>query len=164
MLSDYLPLYHQVAAGLAEKKWFRRGWKITAGPYPPDAEKPKSIGIQLYRDTWFNDSGRGIHFESWMTNADVARGTASVVLHIESRKERTGINGKKLVQALLQSAQDRIRSWEGYEIKPNYTMQPFGRRLAVTPENLAPLLQAELGKLAEQLGDEIDRAILLARK
>ncbi len=52
-----------------------------------------------------------------MTNADVARGTVTVVLHIESSKERTGINGKLLVKNILAAVGDRIDAWEGYQTR-----------------------------------------------
>lgn len=161
-LADYAALYEKLAADLAKEKWFKTGWRATAGFFP-NAQTPKSVFLQLFRDTWFNDEGKGIHFESWMTNADVARGTAPVVLHIESSKERTGINGKALVKHLLAAKGAEIAAWDGYAVKESYTMQPFTKKAAVTPETFLKTLRAEFTRLAG-LADAVDAAIKEARK
>ncbi len=161
-LQDYEPLYRELEAILRREKWFTKKWDAKTGLHP-DSQQPKSLGIQVYKDTWFNEEGRGIHFESWMTNADIGRGTASVVLHIESSKERTGINGKALVTHLFENEGERIASWEGYAIKQSYTMQPFIRKVCITPETLVSQLQKEFSRL-EKIAGAIDQAILAARK
>jgi hypothetical protein len=97
-----------------------------------------------------------------MTNADVARGTAAFVLHIESSKERTGINGKTLVKALFESCGDKIRSWEGYQAKESYTMQPFIKRVAVMPETFLKIAKTEFARLAG-IAQDIDAAIEKAK-
>ncbi|HEY8900621.1 MAG TPA: hypothetical protein VIM61_09435 [Chthoniobacterales bacterium] len=158
---DFESLYLSLAAELEREKWFDRHWQARAGLYP-DARAPKSVAIQVFKDTWFNEEGRGIHLESWMTNADVARGTAAFVLHIESSKERTGINGKTLVKALFESCGDKIRSWEGYQAKESYTMQPFIKRGVVTPDTFSKIAKAEFTRLAG-IAKDIDAAIEKAK-
>ncbi len=160
-LSDYAALYEKLAIELAMEPWYGKEWKTTSGFFP-NAETPKSVFIQLFRDTWFNEEGKGIHLESWMTNADVARGTVTVVLHIESSKERTGINGKLLVKNILAAVGDRIEAWEGYQTKESYTMQPITGKLAITPETFSKTLRHEFNRLAG-LADTIDAAIVVAR-
>lgn len=161
-LSDYESLYQKLATELRKEKWFKKGWQTKAG-FSPDAKQPKSVFIQLFRDSWFNEEGKGIHLESWMTNADVARGTASVVLHIESSKERTGINGKALVKALLADVGDKIARWEGYQIKETYTMQPFIKKMSISPDDIVRSLRFEFTRLAG-IADAIDMAVAEARK
>lgn len=160
-LAEYEALYRELATELEKEKWFQGGWRLKAGFFP-ESGSPKSAYIQVFRDSWFNEEGKGIHFESWMTNADVTRGTASVVLHIESSKERTGINGKALVKALLITAGAKISKWEGYQIKESYTMQPLARKVSVTPGTFVKTLRKEFTRLAG-IADAIDAAIIEAK-
>ncbi|MEM7792195.1 MAG: hypothetical protein AAF546_12395 [Verrucomicrobiota bacterium] len=161
-LSDYESLYQELAKELQKEKWFSNSWQTQAGFYP-NAQQPKSVFIQLFRDTWFNEEGKGIHFESWMTNADVKRGTTSVVIHIESSKARTGINGKTLVKNLLGDVGSKISDWEGYKLKETYTMQPFMKKMEISPENIVGNLQIEFNRL-EGIADAVDSAIIEAMK
>ena len=161
-LADFDSIYQKLALALRRQEWFKSLWEAKAG-LCPNATDPKSVAIQVYKDTWFNDDGRGIHFESWMTNADIKRGTSNVVLHIESSKDRTGINGKTLVKTLFDSVGTKIEKWEGYETKPTYTMQPFIKKLAITPGNLLTGLLAEFNRL-EEISAAIDHAIFESRK
>lgn len=159
---DCSPIYKKVASSLKREKWFSKHWSAVAGLYP-DEKEPKSIGIQVFKDTWFNGDGRGIHFESWMTNADVRRGTCNVVLHIESSKERTGINGKALVKSLFAIEGKVIGAWEGYQAKESYTMQPFIRKMSIAEDTLHDQLIAEFRRLSA-ISDSIDQAITEASK
>jgi len=161
-LSDYASLYQELATTLQKETWYENGWQTSAGFFP-NAQEPKSVFIQLFRDSWFNEEGKGIHFESWMTNADVKRGTASVVIHIESSKARTGVNGKSLVKHLLGEVGDNISAWEGYAIKETYTMQPFIKKMEVSPETIVGDLQIEFNRL-ETIADAVDAAIVEAMK
>jgi len=161
-LADFDLIYQELAVALKKQKWFKSHWEAKAGLFP-NATEPKSVAIQVYKDTWFNSDGRGIHFESWMTNADIKRGTSNVVLHIESSKDRTGINGKVLVKTLFDTAGTKITKWEGYETKPTYTMQPFIKKLAITPGNLLKSLLAEFNRL-EEISAAIDHAIIESKK
>ncbi len=161
-ITDCAPIYHAVAASLQREKWFSKHWTSVAGLYPNETE-PKSIGIQVFKDTWFNEDGRGIHFESWMTNADVRRGTCNVVLHIESSKDRTGIHGKQLVKALFAKEKNRIEAWDGHQTKESYTMQPFIFKMTISKETLHDQLVAEFRRLS-MISDSLDAAITEARK
>jgi len=161
-LADFESIYQDLAVTLRKQKWFKSHWEAKAGLFP-NAKEPRSVAIQVYKDSWFNDEGRGIHFESWMTNADIRRGTSNVVLHIESSKERTGINGKVLVKTLFDAAGVKIATWDGYETKPTYTMQPFIKKLPITPDNLLSSLLAEFNRL-KAISAFIDDAILESKK
>ncbi len=161
-LADFDSIYQDLAAALNRQKWFKNHWEAKAGLFP-NPKEPRSVGIQVYKDTWCNEDGRGIHFESWMTNADIKRGTSNVVLHIESSKERTGINGKTLVKTLFDTAGTKIEKWEGYVTKPTYTMQPFIKKVIITPDNLLKSLLAEFNRL-EEISAAIDYAILESKK
>jgi hypothetical protein len=158
---DFEPLYVSLATELEREKWFNKHWKAKAG-LCPDAKAPKSVAIQVFKDSWFNEEGRGIHLESWMTNADVARGTAAIVMHIESSKERTGINGKTLVKVLFESVGHKISAWEGYQTKESYTMQPFIKRALITPETFIEIMRIEFSRLAG-IANDIDAAIEKAK-
>lgn len=161
-LSDYELLYQQLSVELQNEDWFSKGWETEAGFFP-NAKEPKSVFIQLFKDNWFNEDGKGIHFESWMTHADVKRGTASVVIHIESSKVRTGINGKTLVKHLLGEAGSTISAWEGYILKETYTMQPFMKKMAVSSEDIVENLRIEFNRLVSISG-VVDAAITEASK
>jgi hypothetical protein len=161
-ITDCSAVYLKLASSLKREKWFTKHWAALAGLHPNDKE-PKSIAIQVFKDTWFNDDGRGIHLESWMTNADVRRGTCNVVLHIESSKERTGINGKALVKALFAIEGKKIEGWEGYQTKESYTMQPFIRKMTITEDTMHDQLLSEFNRLST-IADSIDKAIIEAKK
>ncbi len=161
-LSDCAACYEELAVALRKEKWFDERWQTTAGCFP-NAEAPKSAFIQLFRDTWYNEEGKGIHLESWMTNADLARGTATVVLHVETSKARTGINSKAFVKALLDQVGAEIAGWEGYEIKPGYPMQPLTVKPSYEKEGFATVLRREFNRLV-QIADAVDAAICEAKK
>ncbi len=161
-IKDFAAIYREVALSLQREKWWTKQWTAVAGLHPDETE-PKSIGIQIFKDTWFNENGRGIHFESWMTNADVRRGTCNVVLHIESSKDRTGINGKTLVKALFAVEGKTIEGWEGFQTKESYTMQPFIKKMAITEDTLHDHLISEFRRLSA-ISDSIDAAIAEAKK
>ena len=161
-ITDCSPIYLNLASSLKSEKWFTKHWTAVAGLCPNDKE-PKSIAIQVFKDTWFNEDGRGIHLESWMTNADVRRGTCNMVLHIESSKERTGINGKALVKALFAIEREKIAAWEGYQTKESYTMQPFIRKMSITQDTLHDQLLSEFRRLST-IADSIDEAIIESKK
>ena len=161
-LLDYGQLYQKLALELRKERWFDAHWRTAEGLFP-NATAPKSAFIQVYRDSWFNDEGRGIHFESWVTNADVTRRSASIVLHVESSREGTGINGKTFVRTLLSSVGERIAGWEGYQTKESYTMQPFIRKVAVGPGDFIEVLRIEFTRLAA-IADAVDASITQARE
>ena len=159
-IQEFEPLFFELESALKSESWFTSIWKTKAGLHP-NTDTPKSVAIQVFKDSWFNDEGKGIHFESWMTNADVKRGSASIVLHIESSKERTGINGKILVKSLLESSGKQIGAWDGFQIKENYTMQPFSKKAQVTPESFIEIMTTEFSRLAS-ISEQVDQAISTA--
>ncbi len=160
-IQEYEPLFFELESALKSESWFTSVWRTKAGLHPSSVS-PKSVAIQVFKDSWFNEDGKGIHFESWMTNADVKRGTASIVLHIESSKQRTGINGKTLAKSLLESSAEQIVAWDGFQIKENYTMQPFSKRAQVTPGSFIEIMTTEFSRLAS-ISEQVDQAISTAR-
>jgi hypothetical protein len=96
--------------------------------------------------------------ETWLNNSTLQSGTTPLVLHVETSIPKHGISRNDFSRRLLEKRGDVIQSWEGYQIKPNYAMEPFSTRIPFTRETLVPALASELARL-QQLGDVIDETI-----
>ena len=53
-LAEFDSIYQDVATALRRQKWFKNHWEAKAGLFP-NAKVPKSVAIQVYKDSWFND-------------------------------------------------------------------------------------------------------------
>lgn len=50
--------------------------------YFPDDMNPNGVGIQLAKTHWFNQNGKGIHFETWVTEKEIETQKLKFALHI----------------------------------------------------------------------------------
>jgi hypothetical protein len=155
---DYLALYEQVSQRLAKQDWFAPDWQ-THYDYL-NKENPSGVWFQLVRRNWFDAA---IHLETALRNSNLESGTFALALHIETSKDKHGISRNDFSKRFLEQVGDRIESWNGYTIKPNYAMEPFKTELSFTRDTLAAVLTQELERL-QTLGDIIDETIAAVRK
>jgi hypothetical protein len=136
--AEYLPLFQEVEGRLKQSDWFTNEWSASAGEFPG------GVGLQLSKSNWFNQSGNGIHFESWINRAELKRRTVPVVLHVE-----TAFPGKKkaFLQLLLERRGELIQSWAGYTVSTTNSMQPFIYRMPLEKERLVSGLCHEFSRL-----------------
>ena len=69
--APYYAKFQEVAAQLQTQAWFTDAWEVNVAYYG-EGNHPNP-GFTLQKKNWFNNPKGGIHFESWMGNADVQR-------------------------------------------------------------------------------------------
>ena len=93
--------YHEEFTALVkaiEKLTWSKDWNFKASMYG----KPKIRGasIRMWKKTWPD----ALHFESWIGNADIERGSASLAFHIETSLAPFGVKRNAFNQALIDGA------------------------------------------------------------
>lgn len=151
--AEYLALYGKLREQLAREAWFADDWETRLDYL--NREAPRGVWLQLVRKSWFDGA---IHLETWLNNAVLERQATPVVLHIETSIPQHGISRNDFSRLFLERHGARIQSWPGYQLKPNYALEPFNIQLPFTKQTLASALAAEFSRL-QQLGPEIDRTI-----
>jgi hypothetical protein len=155
---EYLAVYQELSERLARQPWFAEGWETRFNYL--NQENPRGVWLQLIRKHWFDGA---LHLETWVNNSVLEKGATPVVLHVETSIPRDGISRNDFSKRFLERSGALIESWEGYQIKPNYAMEPFSTRLPFAKETLATVLEAELTRL-QQLGGVIDETIEAMRR
>jgi hypothetical protein len=122
-------------------------WRIEAGP--------KSF--RVYQANWFDGQ---VHFESWVTNADLERRSLPVAFHFEAPKEKTGIKRTDFNERLITSAGAQMNGWEQYKLSPK-SDQPFIRKVPFS-DTLLTDMKAEYIRLAA-LAPLIDQTMAQAK-
>jgi hypothetical protein len=155
---EYLAIYQELSDRLARQPWFADGWETRFNYL--NQENPRGVWLQLIRKHWFDGA---LHLETWINNTVLQNGATPVVLHVETSIPRDGISRNDFSKRFLERSGALIQSWDGYEIKPHYAMEPFSTRLPFTKETLAAVLEAEFTRL-QQLGTVIDETIEEVRR
>ncbi|HZV21936.1 MAG TPA: hypothetical protein VE986_10370 [Hyphomicrobiales bacterium] len=119
--------------------------------------EPAAKSFRVYLAHWFDGQ---VHFESWVTNADIERQSLPVAFHFEAPKEKTGIKRTAFSERLLETAAPMMDGWEGYRLSPK-SDQPFIRKVAFSDHLLADM-KAEYCRLAK-LAPLIDQAMMEAK-
>ena len=155
---EYLAIYQELSDQLARQPWFTEGWE-TRFDYL-NQENPRGVWLQLVRKNWFDGA---LHLETWINNSVLQNGTTPVVLHVETSIPKHGISRNDFSKRFLERSGELIQSWDSYQIKPNYAMEPFSTRLPFTKESLAAGLETEFTRL-QSLGEVIDETIEEVRR
>jgi hypothetical protein len=113
--------------------------------------------FRVYKADWCDGQ---IHFESWVTNADLERKSLPVAFHFEASKEKTGIKRNEFSERLIAGGAGVMEGWEGYRLSPK-SYQTFIRQVAFSPNLLADM-KAEYLRLAA-LAPALDRAMAGSR-
>jgi hypothetical protein len=151
----YYRWFIELERSLEAMDWFGDDWHTEVGYYGGD--EPRGVSFRLYKSGWFNDTGGGIHFESWIGNADLKRGAVPAALHIETNSENTGIKRGQFNKAILEEGAPLMDQWRDYKVSPN-SYQTLIRYLPLTAENFIGELKTEYTRL-QRLAPIIDRII-----
>jgi hypothetical protein len=133
-----------------------KGWHVTSGVYPNETE-PQGAGMQVFRPTWLNEKGNGIHFETWMKKSYHEKTEVPFVLHIEISKARAGFGAKELQKAFLDQCGAELEE-NGYKLNERYAMEPIKRFRAFAPETFVEIVSKEF-RFLSRFGKTLDRLI-----
>jgi len=154
--SDLLP-YHDQFSAVPEKlkcQESTQSW-ITRIFYFPDDENPNGVGIQFSKPGWLNDDGLGIHFETWITEKEIASQKLKFVLHILHRDFFPGTEKKPwdLIWPLVedQTIVGLVSNWKGFKMGRTHPIK--GERKF--KDSLADIVAEEFTHFVP-IGDRID--------
>lgn len=152
LLATYYEKFHEVADVLKQQAWYADEWTIVVDYYGEGNRR--NPGFTLYKSNWFDG---GIHFESWMGNADVKRSAVPVAMHFETNYEASGIRRGQFHEFILAEGKAVIEQLNGYSLSPK-SFQLLINRTPYTQEDFVNVMVREYCKLQE-LAPVIDAAI-----
>ena len=128
---------------LRNARWFGDGWTIyNRGEY-----------LQLSKETWYNQSQGGVHFETYIEAREIRQKEFPVCLHAEEDCP----SQMRFIQELLALEGPRIKGWKGYKtVGKGYTI--CERKLPLKAKNLDQRIFEELSRL-RQLEASIDEVL-----
>lgn len=123
--------------------------------YFPDGDEPQGVSIQLSRPGWFNESGKGIHFETWIMEKELATKKLRFVMHVLHQDFFPGTE-KRPWAFLWPFLEDPdvmrfAQEWKGFKLGRSVPLKGE-RKFADTPTDV---IVAEFAHF-RQLGDKID--------
>lgn len=148
LFKHYHGEFKEFAKELETKKWFKNGWTVSVG-----TNKHDQPYLTLRKKKW----DPLIHFESWITGADLERGTIPVGFHFEAPKERTGIQRGKFYAYVLEHGKATIDQLDGFKLSPK-SFQLLVKRGPFEEGKIRDAMAIEYDRIAP-LGDIIDDAI-----
>ncbi len=142
-----------MAKRLKSQKWFTGKWKVSVG-----LNERSQPYLTLLKSNWPD----GIHFESWLTGADLERSTIPVAFHFEAPHEKTGIQRGEFYEYLLNHGVEVIGQLDGYSLSPK-SFQLLVNRVPFAEGKLLDVMEYEYNRV-QQLGSVIDDAIEAVRE
>ena len=146
---------------LAEKfrgqRWFTRSWRISM-----NLSNSGQPVFTLMKSNWFNDISHGIHFESWVTGADIDRSTVPVSFHFEAAHEKTGLRRSAFYDYLLEQGEDVFRQLDDYTLSQK-SFQLLIKRCPFDGDDFLDILEQEYSRL-RPLAPIVDAAIKAVRE
>ncbi len=117
--------------------------------------KPKvhCASIRMWKKGWPED----IHFESWIGNADIERGSASLAFHIETSLADFGVRRNQFNEQLIEGGEDLMDSWEGFSLSPR-SFQTVKRHVPFEQGKVSQAIKPEFTRL-QRLGKLIDKIL-----
>lgn len=97
---------------------------------------------QPYLTTRMKHWNQGIHFESWVTGADLERSTIPIAFHFESSKEATGFRRGEFYSEVLEQGNEIISNLDGYTVSPK-SFQLLVKRAPFQAGRLLEKMQSE---------------------
>ncbi|MEM7133103.1 MAG: hypothetical protein AAF702_42780 [Chloroflexota bacterium] len=148
----YYENFQQVATQLQEQPWYTDAWQIVVKYYGEG--NSRNPGFTLYKSNWFDG---GIHFESWMGNADVKRSAVPISMHFETNYDKSGIRRGKFHEYILEEGKAVIDELNGYTVSAK-SMQLLINRKPYTEDTFVDMMVQEYCTL-QKLATVIDAAI-----
>ena len=143
----YFEEYEALAAALKKLKWAKT-WDIAAMMF--GEPKIRGASIRMWKSTW----PELLHFESWIGNADINRGSASVVFHLETSVEPYGVKRNQFNELLIENGADVMDGWKGYSLSPK-SFQTIKTAIPFVQGKIPQALKPEFVRL-QRLGKVID--------
>jgi hypothetical protein len=153
LFKHYHGEFKEMARQLKSLDWFTDKWTVSVGLN--DRDQPY---LTLRKSNWSN----GIHFESWITGADLERSTIPVAFHFEASFEKTGVQRGKFYAYVLEHGDKIIAQLKGYALSPK-SFQLLVNRARFKEGELHEVMKREYNQL-HPLGSIIDDAIEAVKK
>ncbi len=144
--------FSDLAESLRKLAW-SKDWNIEAKLF--GQPKIRGASIRMWKKDWPEE----IHFESWIGNADIKRGSASLAFHIETKLDKFGVARNELNRILLEQGAKIMKGWEGFSKTPK-SFQTFKCHVPFDQGKIAKTLKPEFNRL-HRLGKIIDNALNL---
>ena len=142
-MKDLKIIFRNLQSKLEQSSWFADGWEIYN----------RGVYLQLYKDTWFNDSQGGVHFETYIEAPQLRQKAFPICMHAEEDCPSQQI----FIRDFLDSDGEKIRSWKGYDVMGDgYSI--CQRVLPLNFKNLEHRLYEEFNRL-RQLEPGVDRIL-----
>jgi|TARA_B110000438_G_scaffold170292_1_gene162759 hypothetical protein len=142
-MKDLKIIFRNLQSKLEQSSWFADGWEIYN----------RGVYLQLYKDTWYNDSQGGVHFETYIEAPQLRQKAFPICMHAEEDCPSQQI----FIRDFLDSDGEKIRSWKGYDVMGDgYSI--CQRVLPLNFKNLEHRLYEEFNRL-RQLESGIDRIL-----
>jgi hypothetical protein len=142
-MKDLKIIFRNLQSKLEQSSWFADGWEIYN----------RGVYLQLYKDTWFNDSQGGVHFETYIEAPQLRQKAFPICMHAEEDCP----SQQTFIRDFLDSEGEKIRSWKGYDVMGDgYSI--CQRVLPLNFKNLEHRLYEEFNRL-RQLESGIDRIL-----
>ena len=148
LFQHYHSEFQKQAKNFKAQKWFTDQWKISV-----NLNKHDQPYLTLRMKNW----DEGIHFESWITGADLERNTIPVAFHFESSREKTGIQRGKFYKYVLEHGDEIISQLDGYSVSPK-SFQLLIKRAPFAEGQCLEVMESEyqwIPKLAPIIDDAI---------
>lgn len=101
-MKDVKAVFRNLEKMLRQSAWFDDDWEIyNRGAY-----------MQLYKSNWYNANQGGVHFETFIEDAQIRQKAFPICLHAE---EDCPLQ-QDFMDALLEAERDRIAGWKGYRL------------------------------------------------
>lgn len=137
-----------------EEKFGDLGW-IVAVERLSEEYDVDGVGIQLSKTNWFNEDGKGIHFETWVTHKEIEKRSLKFVMHVLHHKFFPGTE-KKPWDLILPFIEDQevishVESWKGFNMGRTHPIK--GQRRF--KDSTTDLIISEFGTFLK-LGSKVD--------
>jgi hypothetical protein len=142
-MKDVKAVFRNLEKMLRQAAWFEDGWEIfNRGSY-----------MQLYKSNWYNANQGGVHFETFIEDAQFRQKAFPISLHAEEDCP----SQQRFIEALIDSERGRIQGWKGYRlVGKGYTV--CERSLPLNFKALEQRLLQEFNQLRELEG-AVDKAL-----
>lgn len=133
-MKDVKAVFRNLEKMLRQAAWFEDGWEMfNRGSY-----------MQLYKSNWYNANQGGVHFETFIEDAQFRETAFPISLHAEEDCP----SQQRFIEALIDSERGRIQGWKGYRlVGKGYTV--CERSLPLNFKALEQRLLQEFNQLRE---------------